>query len=697
MTLVRYPGPGCVVEFMQGNKPVIAWVLEEQNGKLRLLTQTMRETKLQASRLLPWSGPQPGGGSSRQDISAALNAHEEKRQEIEKSVNAIELWEFSQGEVHRASAEWFAELLGEAPDADTVAAVGRALLNCKTHFKFQPPEFDIYTEDKVEARLAEQRAADERERLVSAGLTFFKELWQAHTRRQPSPAEPPHFAENGTGEKLRGLLMRRIAMPDDHETQSMWKAISKALPPAEQENPNLPLLLAQAWGIVPAHYNHHYDRAGYAPGDGWSEEFRDEIEAQHRAVTEEAETRESAPWPFVSIDAETTRDIDDAFHAERREDGGYTLRIALACPAYNWDESSPLGKAVSLRATSVYLPEGNSHMLPEALGTGLFSLHAGTVRPSLVLCVSLGSDGSLEACTPEILWVAVGINTSYTLAEACIEGEDALPADVCEQVRTGHEIAGLLRERRLERGAVIIDREDPDIILSGEGAETRVELEPKHLTPASQLLVSEMMILANSAVSAWAAEHGVPLLHRTQNIALPREHSGVWSSPEDIARVVKALGPALLEPEPKPHASLGVPAYCPITSPLRRYTDFLNLTQVLTALRDGSPRYGKDDLERMLPLLSARLDAAGQVQRFRPRYWKLLHYKQKGEKALHSVVVTEENQYFVSVSLPEAQIFLRGPRKLFGDKIYPGQRFAVRLGKIDPLANEIQILEALEE
>ena len=55
--LVRYPGAGCVVEFMQGNAPQIAWVLEEQNGRLRLLLPNRRETALQAARILPWPGP----------------------------------------------------------------------------------------------------------------------------------------------------------------------------------------------------------------------------------------------------------------------------------------------------------------------------------------------------------------------------------------------------------------------------------------------------------------------------------------------------------------------------------------------------------------------------------------------------------------------------------------------------------------
>ena len=44
-----------------------------------------------------------------------------------------------------------------------------------------------------------------------------------------------------------------------------------------------------------------------------------------------------------------------------------------------------------------------------------------------------------------------------------------------------------------------------------------------------------------------------------------------------------------------------------------------------------------------------------------------------------------------------AKLFLRGRRSTFGDKVNPGQHFRVRVGKIHPLNNEIQILDAEEE
>ena len=69
---VRYPGPGCLVEYLQGSSPVQAIVLEEQNGRLRLYGVNRRESSLPVSRLLPWAGPALGSGLSRQRMDEAL-------------------------------------------------------------------------------------------------------------------------------------------------------------------------------------------------------------------------------------------------------------------------------------------------------------------------------------------------------------------------------------------------------------------------------------------------------------------------------------------------------------------------------------------------------------------------------------------------------------------------------------------------
>ena len=75
----RYVAPGNIVEFMHGNQPQLAFVMEEQSGKLKLYTINKRETKMPAARVLPWIGPQYSASASRQEMLDYMVTHQEKR------------------------------------------------------------------------------------------------------------------------------------------------------------------------------------------------------------------------------------------------------------------------------------------------------------------------------------------------------------------------------------------------------------------------------------------------------------------------------------------------------------------------------------------------------------------------------------------------------------------------------------------
>ncbi len=687
MALERYAGPGCVVEFMQGNQTQVAWVLEEASGRLRLYTLTKREEKLPLSRVLPWMGPRYEGARDRSEMLEILSAHQARREAAARTVAPLELWELAQGEVREESADWFAGLVAEDPDVDAVAAMGRALLGCKTHFKFHPPKFEVYTAETVERRLTEAALAEEREKVFVAGQAFFKELWQgwaSGAERKKSAALAGRL-DPGAAARLADLLRRLIADAEDPEVATLWAMLRKGLP----EHPFLPLILATQWGIVAPHHNYLLDQADYAFGDGWWGDHAAEVDAREAGLA--ALAREPEPVPFVSIDSPTTRDIDDAFHVEARPDGGFRLVLALADPALDWEFGGPLDTAVAHRASSIYLPEGVSHMLPEVLGTGLYSLLAGEVRPSLVMEWEFSADGDTLGFAMRKSFVRLAENTNYAAVEALLNGPDA-PASY----RLGYALADLLRQKRLERGAVVIERPEPEIVLGGYPDNVTVRMDVCPAYPKSQLLVSEFMILGNTAAAEYAVSHGAAMLFRTQDATLPPEVRGVHDDPPSIQRVVRELPPTLTEPDPRPHATLAVPAYAPVTSPLRRYADLVNLAQLESLLRAGAPRWSRGDLEAMLPRLSARIEAVGRVQRFRPRYWKLLFLQRHCRERTFEGVVVDIAGGFVSLSLPDMQIYVRATRDTLGDTIYIGQRYALRLGKIDPLTNELRVFGAEE-
>ena len=678
---VKFLRPGCIIEFLHNNQPIIAWVEEVHSNRVKIFTLNQREMKLPLSRVLPWYGPDGGEGASREEILTALRAHHARRDRLMTEIDPLEIWEMAQGELPQASIFWFADLIWDSPDVDRIAALGRKLLQTKTHFKFLPPDFEVYPEDKVERRLAELKAAQDRERLIGLGQVLLKELYDKHAKGKPVTVDPdPDVAAS-----IRELLLTRMAWPEDKDSETVWRKMSAGLP----EDQFLPLHLAQAWGIVPGHYKYLLDRAQYDWTPDWQTLCGGEIEALKARVT--ARTAEPEPWAAVTIDSASTEDIDDGFHLERTE-SGYLLRLVLACPALEWEFGSALDKVVENRFTSLYLPEGTSHMLPVELGTGFFSLRADGSRPALVLECVLDETGKLLEFRPRQSTIRVSANLTYTGVEENLASENPDP-----MLDTARELTEKLRAARIADRAVIMDQPDPELVLNSSNGTTRVELHQRPGTPLAQMIVSEFMILANSGIARWAIDNEVPLLFRTQNLTLPGGSAGIWNRPEDIYRLIKNMGPSILECTPKRHATIGVDAYAPITSPLRRYSDFVNLAQVLHFLEHGRARLDQAELKELLPRLSTRIEMVNQVQRMRPRYWKALYFKQNCKKMKWSGVVVDANTHLTTVALFREQLFLKAPRAIFGDKVRVGQRFQVRIGKVDPLNNEIKVLEAWEE
>ena len=688
-----YPQPGCIVEFLEDNAPKIAVVLEEASGKLRLLLPGRRETRLAPNRILPWIGPLLPAGCGKDEAEKRLLAHQAARRQKREEISALDAWEMANGEISQAPANWFAELFETGPDEDTVAACGHALLDCKTHFKFQAPDFLVYDREFVEKRLGEQKAREEKEALASRGSAFLKLLWDVACQKRGLP-EPgsEFFPPEGLADRIRALLHARLADPESDADEALWRMLAKGLP----DVPHLPMQLLMAWGEIPRHYNFWLDRADYARGDAWWQEY----EAEVSELARKGANPELAPCelPFISIDGQDTIDIDDAFHI-RRSDDGYELTLALAAPALHWPFGSGLDKLVLHRATSIYLPEGDLHMLPEMLGTNAYSLRAGEPRPAFCLRVSLDGTGAILNAEPFLAKVRLAANLRYPDVQKVIQGEaDAgEAADFGEQLKLGHEL-GLKREAlRIACGAVVMLREEPELKLAGEGDAVTVSLEPERPARDAQRLVSEMMVLAGAAIADWAAAREIPLFFRTQNVTLPPEYAGVWDNPADQANIMRALIPSSLEITPKSHAALGLKKYAQVTSPLRRYTDLVNEAQILGYLRDGAPRWTGAELDEMLSGILPALEGAARAQRFRPRYWKLLYFRQAGDKVWYSGVITDENEIFVNVALPRENINVRGRRNIFDERAAPGARVSLRLGKINPLLNEIQVLEAATE
>lgn len=121
-------------------------------------------------------------------------------------------------------------------------------------------------------------------------------------------------------------------------------------------------------------------------------------------VERETEALEAAPGiddptlvdlthvPFVTIDNEGSRDLDQALCIER--DGrGHRVRYALADAAYYVRPGTALFAEALARGASYYLPGWSIPMLPRPLSEGLVSLNPRVLRRALVFDMRLDADG----------------------------------------------------------------------------------------------------------------------------------------------------------------------------------------------------------------------------------------------------------------------------------------------------------------
>ncbi|HUH03761.1 MAG TPA: RNB domain-containing ribonuclease [Kofleriaceae bacterium] len=100
--------------------------------------------------------------------------------------------------------------------------------------------------------------------------------------------------------------------------------------------------------------------------------------------------------PFVTIDYETSRDLDQALHVTRDGDG-FGVWYALADAAYYVRPGSALFADALVRGTSYYLPGLTVPMLPPELSEGIVSLNPGVDRRALVFRMLLDATGQVRS------------------------------------------------------------------------------------------------------------------------------------------------------------------------------------------------------------------------------------------------------------------------------------------------------------
>ncbi len=307
--------------------------------------------------------------------------------------------------------------------------------------------------------------------------------------------------------------------------------------------------------------------------------------------------------PFITIDSESTKDIDDAIYIEKIATG-YKILLAIANPAKAIKIDSSEDRQAKLIAATAYIRDKPvRRMLPVQISEEHSSLVAGRQRNALVFDIWLSSD--LETTSIEIFNEKITVNQrmSYTDIPLILK-DNKHPSH--EMLIIASNLSKSLLQSRRNHGALAMFDLSRLIMTDEEG-------NIKHLKSAEEsignIIVQEMMILANSLAARYMLVHNIPVIYRNHEpkLSAPKadkmaETLEGWINSknydeETIKQQFSAIASkANYGAHVTGHYGLNLPYYLHITSPLRRYADLVNLRQLLAFL-------DKEDLPYDIELL----------------------------------------------------------------------------------------------
>ena len=360
--------------------------------------------------------------------------------------------------------------------------------------------------------------------------------------------------------------------------------------------------------------------------------------------------RDLRALPWSSIDNDDSRDLDQLEVCV--DVGGTHILVAIADVDALVHRGSALDAHARTNTTSVYTPARIFAMLPPQLSTDLTSLNEGQDRVAVVVDMTIGGDGALVGSDVYPAIVRNHAKLTYNGVGAWLDGTGPIPdamgavQGLDEQVRQQDRLAGLLRERRRQDGALDFDRtEVKPVLTDGKVAELRTE-EPNR----ARDLIESFMVAANGVTARFLSSRNLPSLRRVvrspdrwprivelagqYGTALPAAPDAPAlesfllarrvAAPDDFGDVSLAIikllgrGEYVAEGPNGPssgHFALAVSNYTHSTAPNRRFPDLITQRMLKAAIDKRPAPYTLAELTPLAEHCTRQEDAANKVER----------------------------------------------------------------------------------
>jgi len=216
---------------------------------------------------------------------------------------------------------------------------------------------------------------------------------------------------------------------------------------------------------------------------------------------------------IITIDGEDARDLDDAVHVSKTETG-YRLGVHIADVSHYVRPGSALDAEALHRGTSVYLVDRVIPMLPERLSNGICSLNPRQDRLTVSLVMDIDSRGAVVGYQLVKGVICTRERMTYTDVYGILQGDPDLCrrySHLVDQLKLMEELAKILLERRMQRGAIDFDFPETKVVLDDRGRPVDIVHRPRTM---AERIIEEFMLVANETVAEHFAHLDSPFIYR---------------------------------------------------------------------------------------------------------------------------------------------------------------------------------------
>lgn len=555
----------------------VAAIVQKNDATYQVDTQHGKRTKVKANNVFAeFDG----------DMAAFLENAQAQAADIDTDL----LWEVC-GEEEFSAEAIAEEYFGHAPTKTELAATLIALYAAPMYFyKKAKGVFKAAPEETLKQALA----AIERKKQQDAQI----DAWAEALKRGEMPSE------------IAADLKTILHAPDKQSLT--YKAFTKA---ADALKTSAYELAKKTGGItsIPQYLQDGFEIKYFPKGTGFPD-----------LPLPEMPDLPKADVTAFSIDDESTTEVDDALSLTDLGNGTKRVGIHIAAPSLAIKPGDKMEKNIMERLSTVYFPGGKITMLPENW-IAAFSLDAGAYRPAVSIYFDVDSEFNVGELTCKIEAVNIAENLRIQTIEPHFNAETGL--DEAGEMMFAHhqdliwfhQFAVALQKARGKYEPDRAPQYDYSIELDEEG---KVSVVRRERGSPIDMLVSEMMILANSTWAQMLHDNDLPGLFRVQ-----------------------PAGKVRMSTKSEPHIGMGVQYYGWFTSPLRRAADYINQKQLLSLIDDSAePLFQQSDAELFAALrdFDTAYAAYADFQRQMEAYWSLVYLQQQGTSELTATILKED-------------------------------------------------------